>query len=154
MMPIEAIKIEASVPLICLHLDQCARHAAIRLNKLSTHNSVIQCLDNRWRAGRNPINPPPLPVHRMSKAVNELKKMMQLQQLATMTDLNDERLYPFSELVAPWRHTKWDYGERLIISRTNGQSKDEAAYQHNSDIKRLQTHDHLLVYIDGSQCDI
>ncbi len=68
-----------------------------------------------------------------------------------MTDPNDERLYPFSELAAPWRRTKRDYGERLIISGTNGQSKDEAAHQHNIDIKRLQT---PRPSSDGSQRNI
>ncbi len=137
--PIEAIEIEASIPPIHLHLDQCARRSAIRFNKLST---------------RNPSNPPPLPTRRESRAVNEIKKTTQLQQIAALTDPIDERLYPFSDLAAPWRRTERDYGDRLIICGTNGQSKDEAAHQHNSDIRRLQTRDHLLVYTDGSQRDI
>ncbi len=56
-MPIEAVEIEASIPPIHLHLDQCARRAALGLNKRSTRNPVIQRLDNTWRSGRNPRNP-------------------------------------------------------------------------------------------------
>lgn len=103
--PIEAIEIEAPVPPIRLHLDQCARRAAMRLNKLSTRNPVIQCLNNRWRAGRNPSNLPPLPTHRASRAANKLKKTTQLQQITAMTDPKDERLYASFELTVPWRCT-------------------------------------------------
>ncbi|KAK0478909.1 hypothetical protein IW261DRAFT_1481652 [Armillaria novae-zelandiae] len=123
--------IEASTPPIRLYLDQCTRRAAIRFNKLSTGNPIIQQLDNRWRAGRNPSNPPPLPTHKASRAVAETKKTTQLQQVAMLTDPNDERLHPFSDLAAPWRRTEQD-----------------------RDIQRLQTCDHLLVYTDGSQRDI
>ncbi|KAK0225284.1 hypothetical protein IW262DRAFT_1293732 [Armillaria fumosa] len=110
--------------------------------------------ERQWRAGRNPSSPPPFPTHKTSRAATELKKTTQLQQLAAMTDPKDERLYPFSELAAPWRCTNRDYGERLKINRTNGWSKDEAALQHVSNVRRLHTREHLLVYTDGSQRDI
>ncbi|KAJ7670203.1 hypothetical protein B0H17DRAFT_836392, partial [Mycena rosella] len=52
--PINALEIEASIPLVRLALDRDNHRAGIRLNKLSAENPVIQRLPDAWRHGRAP----------------------------------------------------------------------------------------------------
>ncbi|KAJ3897960.1 hypothetical protein F5879DRAFT_813279, partial [Lentinula edodes] len=56
--PIAAMEIEASIPPIQVELNRLNRNCALRFNKLSTSNPIIQRLDDKWRAGLPPSRPP------------------------------------------------------------------------------------------------
>ncbi|KAE9407950.1 hypothetical protein BT96DRAFT_756026, partial [Gymnopus androsaceus JB14] len=47
-MPIAAMEIEASIPPVWIELDRLHCHCALRFNKLSTSNPIIQRLDDSW----------------------------------------------------------------------------------------------------------
>ncbi|KAE9392421.1 hypothetical protein BT96DRAFT_771374, partial [Gymnopus androsaceus JB14] len=49
-MPVAALEIKASIPPIRIELDRLNHSCALRFNKLSTSNPIIQRLDDSWRA--------------------------------------------------------------------------------------------------------
>jgi len=103
--PIYALKM-ASIPPANLFLDSTTKQAAIRFNKLSTNNPVIQWLPNRWRANNNPPQlAPPLP---SLPASWHKSNTTQLLQVTKNTSPLNEQIFPF--LLPPWRRTlKTDY---------------------------------------------
>ena len=117
--PIQALEIEAAIPLIHLHLDYLERKAGIRLNRLSIANPVIHCLPTAWTqtensAPRQETNPSP-------------KGSTQLICIAAHTAHTHERIFPF--LLPPWRKTCADYPNRVTIEDKPAK-EDKAVTEH------------------------
>ena len=113
--PIHALEIEASIPPANLFLDSTTKQAAIRFNKLSANNPVIQRLPNRWRANNNPPQlAPPLP---SLPASRRKSNTTQLLQVAKNTSPLNERIFPF--LLPPWRRTHWLWKQTMSIKQTS-----------------------------------
>ncbi|KAJ7152582.1 hypothetical protein C8R43DRAFT_845138, partial [Mycena crocata] len=141
----------ASIPPIRLALDAANRRTAIRFNKLSVNNPVVQRLPDEWRDGQAPSVPPPLPV-RVAASRNklEMRKSTQLDQLSKLTSAKNERIFPY--LTAPWRRTTASYAGRMQVSGSGGVKKEDAAEAHKQKISNILMlpDEHLLVYTDGS----
>lgn len=148
--PTTALEIEASIPPIKLSLDLEAKRCAIRFNKLSNDNPILQRLPNAWREGKAPSTAPPLPQHKTVGQANNLRKWTKLQQIAKFTSANDERIFPF--LIPPWRKTEKDFKGRMYVSDRASKDKAEAAADHMKKIRELSRQsNHLIVYTDGSR---
>ena len=146
--PIHALEIEASIPPIPLFLDSANKRAAIRFNKLSTNNPILQRLPNEWRTNNN--SPPPLPNLPKSR---KKPNTTQLLQVANNTSPSNERIFPF--LLPPWRRPLTDFGNRFYLASKPLDSKDKAAQLHQSQLQTLQTNNaNIIVYTDGSQRSI
>ena len=142
--PTYALELEASIPPLGLYLDSLTRHTAIRFNKLSTNNPILQRLSDNWRDGQSPSNPPPLPTKHNCRS-----KPTQLQKIATFTSPTHEHIFPF--LLPPWRKTQLDYGKHFTIHQSTT-NKDKVVARHNSFVNQAQYHpETLLTYLDGSQ---
>ena len=142
--PTYVLELEAFIPPLGLYLDSLTRHTAIRFNKLSTNNPILQRLSDNWRNGQSPSNPPPLPTKHNCRS-----KPTQLQKIATFTSPTHERIFPF--LLPPWQKTQLDYGKRFTIHQSTT-NKDKVVARHNSFVNQAQYHpETLLTYSDGSQ---
>jgi len=93
--PTHALELEASIPPLSLYLDSLTRHTAIRFNKLSTNNPILQRLSDNWHDRQSPSNSPPLPIKHNCRS-----KPTQLQKIATFTSPAHEHIFPF--LLPPW----------------------------------------------------
>ena len=149
--PTTALEIEASIPPIKLQIESHLRRCAIRFNKLSSTNPIIQRLPDEWRNNQKPTCPPPLPQRpRNSNSKANKAKTTTLLNIARFTSPAHERLNPY--LLPPWRRTAEGYKGRLkIIPHTNGIDKETATIQIKKHIASLRhTPTSLLVFTDGS----
>jgi hypothetical protein len=87
--PIHALKIQVSIPTIHLTLDLEKTPEAIRFNKLSVRNPVIQRLQDNWRKGQDPSSKPPI----VWAPKRRVRKEPQLQKVVKLTSSNDEYMY-------------------------------------------------------------
>jgi hypothetical protein len=111
--PTAALEIEASVPPLDLQIKQHAKRCAIRFNKLSPNNPIIQRLPDSWRSGSKPTAPPPLPPRYPNNSATNKKRTTPLLDIAMHTSHNHERIDPF--LSPPWRITEASYGDCVLI---------------------------------------
>ncbi|KAF8828234.1 hypothetical protein HHX47_DHR4000457 [Lentinula edodes] len=155
--PIAAMEIEASIPPVRVELNRLNRNCALRFNKLSTSNPIIQRLDNTWRAGRPPSRPPAVHYKLNRKGKKDENRTTQLQNIARLTNSSDERLLPFS--TPPWRRVGSDFGNRLrfIPPPPKGKEEDKKkrmhkqVQEHKTKLSILQSHSkNLCIYTDGS----
>jgi len=141
--PTHVLELEASIPPLGLYLDSLTRLTAIRFNKLSTNNSILQWLLDNWHDGQSPSNPSSLPTKHNCRS-----KPTQLQKIATFISPAYEHIFLF--LLPPWRKTQLDYGKHFTIHQSTT-DKDKVVARHNSFVNQAQYHpETLLTYSDGS----
>ncbi|CAK5263969.1 unnamed protein product [Mycena citricolor] len=147
---IDALEIESSIPPIRLSLDHINRTTAIRFNKLSLYNPVIERLPDTWRGKRPPRHPPPIPARPNNRNKKDQAKTTHLERISQHSNPNGERIHPY--LVPPWRRAINDFPDRLKIQRgTGGLEKEKAAELHKTRISTFSDDpEHLLAYSDGS----
>ena len=143
--PTKALEIEASVPPVALALNLEKERTAIRFNKLSTSNPIIQRLPDDWRDRRPPTARPP---HVWTPQRRD-KAIPQLQKVARLSSPNNERIFPHLE--PPWRRTARDFNGRLRFTNEAGGDKEKVRDQHVELVNLLKANDtHALIYTDGS----
>lgn len=94
--------------------------------------------------------PPPLPPY--SPRARTVFPSTRLLDLAKLTDLETERLYPFQ--TPPWHRTIFDddVRDRVKVVASKEETKDDAKKRHLNEISEYEMdEDHLLIYTDGSQ---
>lgn len=143
--PIKALEIEASIPPIAIALNLEKERAAIRFNKLSVSNPVIQRLPDDWRNRHPPSARPP---HVWTPQRRD-KTIPQLQKVARLTSPNNEFVFPHLE--PPWRRTTKDFDGRLHFENEAGGDKEKVRDRHVELVNLLSADDsHVLIYTDGS----
>jgi len=118
--PIHALEIEASILSILLFLDSANKYAAIRFNKLSTNNPILQRLSNEWHTHKN--FPSPLP--NLSKSQKK-PNTTQLLQVTNNISPSNEQIFLF--LLLSWRHLLTDFGNRFYLASKPLDNKDKVA---------------------------
>lgn len=155
--PIAALEIEASIPPIQVELNRLNRNCALRFNKLSTSNPIIQCLDDAWRAGLLPSCPPAVHYKLNRAGTKDQKRTTQLQNIAQLTNPKYERIFPFSTL--PWRRVKADFGTQLHFVPPPAKEKDndkkkqqqKLVEEHQKKLSTLLSSTYnICIYTDGS----
>ncbi|KAJ4476083.1 hypothetical protein C8J55DRAFT_431957, partial [Lentinula edodes] len=151
------MEIEASIPPVRVELERLNRNCALRFNKLSTSNPIIQRLDNTWRTGLPPSQPPAVHYKLNRKGKKDGNRTTQLQNIAHLTSSSTERLLPFS--TPPWRRVKSDFGNRLqfVLPPPKGKDEDKKKRQqklieeHKNKLSILQSSAaNIRIYTDGS----
>ncbi|KAF5350420.1 hypothetical protein D9758_012444 [Tetrapyrgos nigripes] len=162
--PIDAMEVEASIPPIRITLDGLSHACALRYNKLSVTNPVIQRLPDWHSTDSTPLVPPPLPFCRNDNK-SERKRTTHLRETAKLTSPNDERISPFT--TPPWRRTASDFNPRLCIKPAPPKPKNEDGdadpKEEKKRIEKLKDNhlnqlselfldpSHIILYTDGSK---
>lgn len=127
------------------------RPNAIRINKLSPFNPILQRLPKKWRDDNPPVTAPPLPTHRKhTPRKKKAPKSTRLCNLAKQSDPLDEQIDPL--YLPPWQQTPADFDYRItIIPPIKGIKKEDEADHHKKKVRDLERDpSNLLVYTDGS----
>lgn len=152
--PIEALKIESSIPPIKHQANLHVKRCAIRFNKLSRSSPIIQRLPQQWRKPRDKTCPPPLQPRLNNNSATNLARTTNLLNIAKQTCHAHERIDPF--LVAPWRRTCSSFGGRVEINPCKPETKDDEEKHkliedHKEKYHKLaKREDCLIIYTDGS----